>query len=218
MTSAPSNPDDSEAPADDAALIAAAAAQLVEYVDEQGVVIDVVTRAEMRDRALRHRSVYIAVVDDQQRLLVHKRADWKDVFPGAWDLAFGGVCDVGEDWETSAHRELFEEAGVRGELVDLGAVAFEAPGVALVGRFYVCTHNGPFHFNDGEVTATQWVPLDELATFVAVNDVPPDSAQIVTSDAIMAVERRRVPANNTKLGRSDSVDETHQTRNDRGDS
>lgn len=162
-------------------LVAAAAAQLVEHVDEHGHVIQVVTRAEMRARAMRHRSVYVAVLDHDDQLLVHKRADWKDVFPGAWDLAFGGVCDVGEDWELSAHRELMEEAGVSGELTDHGPVSFEAPGVALVGRFFVCRHEGPFTFNDGEVTDTQWVPLQGLEAFVNSHQVPPDSKLIVTS-------------------------------------
>lgn len=168
----------------DGARVTAAAAQLVEHVDENGEVIEIVTRAEMRARGLRHRSVYIAVLDTGNRLLVHKRADWKDVFPGAWDLAFGGVCDVGEDFATSAQRELFEEAGVTGELIDRGPVAFKAAGIALVGRFYICRHDGPFAFNDGEVTATQWVDLDALATFVSENEVPPDSALIVTKVAV----------------------------------
>jgi len=165
--------------------IAAAAAQLVEHVGADGSVIEVVTRAEMRARALRHRSVYIAVVNDTNQLLVHKRADWKDVFPGAWDLAFGGVCDVGEDWDSSARRELAEEAGVTGELVDKGPVSFEAPGVALIGRLYVCRHGGPFSFNDGEVTATKWVDLDQLGEFVSSHDVPPDSKLIVTYSSVI---------------------------------
>jgi isopentenyldiphosphate isomerase len=170
--------------ADSAELVAAAAAQLVEHVDADGNVIEIVTRAEMRDRALRHRSVYIAVVDTDNRLLVHRRADWKDVFPGAWDLAFGGVCDVGEGWHESAERELLEEAGVLGTLMDLGPVSFEAPGVALVGRFYLCRHDGPFQFNDGEVTATKWVPIEEVDAFVADHEVPPDSALIVSTAAL----------------------------------
>ena len=165
---------------------AAAAAQLVEHVDEHGEVIEIVSRAEMRERALRHRCVYIAVLDSHDRLLCHKRADWKDVFPGAWDLAFGGVCDVGEDWLPSAHRELQEEAGVDGELIDCGPVAFEAPGVALVGRLYVCRHEGPFTFDDGEVVDTQWVPLTELAEFVASTTVPDDSAVVITQEALRA--------------------------------
>lgn len=180
------SPDEPSVPfaIDDAQRQASAAAQLVEHVDETGAVIEVVTRAEMRARALRHRSVYIVIVDARRRLLVHKRADWKDVFPGAWDLAFGGVCDVGEDWETSAHRELREEAGVSGELVDLGPVSFEAPDVALVGRLYLCRHDGPFHFDDGEVTETRWIPIESLEHFVDTHEVPPDSRRIVMSASL----------------------------------
>lgn len=164
--------------------VRAAAAQLVEHVDADGNVLEVVSRADMRDRALRHRCVYIAVVDSADRLLVHKRADWKDVFPGAWDLAFGGVCDVGEDWRPAAERELFEEAGVHGSLVDRGPVSFEAPEASLIGRLFICRHEGPFRFDDGEVTDVRWIPLVDLAWFVASNDVPPDSAAIVTAAAL----------------------------------
>lgn len=168
---------------------ASAAAQLVEHVDAQGTVLEIVTRAEMRERSLRHRSVYIAVLNDddgENRLLIHKRADWKDVYPGAWDLAFGGVCDVGESWADSATRELSEEAGVAGELIDAGPVAYDAPGVALIGRLYVCRHSGPFAFNDGEVVDSRWLPLADLAEFVATNEVPEDSAIIVTAATLRA--------------------------------
>lgn len=173
---------------DDSARMADAAAQLVEHVDRDGNVIEVVTRAEMRARTLRHRSVYVAVVGADGRLLVHKRADWKDVFPGAWDLAFGGVCDVGEQWAVAAERELLEEAGISARLVDRGPVAFEAPDVALVGRLYVCIHDGPFTFDDGEVTDTRWIPLDELHEFVAEHTVPPDSAAVVNRASVGRID------------------------------
>ena len=164
---------------------ATAAAQLVEHVAPDGAVIEVVTRAEMRARSLRHRSVYIAVLDRSgQRILVHLRAEWKDVFPGAWDLAFGGVCDVGEAWHDAAVRELREEAGITADLTDHGDVAFEAEGVALIGWLYSCRHDGPFRFDDSEVTDTKWVALDELAGFVAANAVPDDSAVLVTAEAL----------------------------------
>ncbi len=183
---------ESEAASDAAQRQVDAAAQLVEHVDADGEVIEIVTRAEMRTRSLRHRSVYIAVLDDDDRLLCHKRADWKDVFPGAWDLAFGGVCDVGEGWFASAERELQEEAGVRGELIDCGPVRFEAPDVALIGRLYACRHQGPFSFDDGEVVDTQWVPLAELAAFVDMNEVPDDSAVVITHQTLapaLAIDR-----------------------------
>lgn len=175
-------------PTSDHPAAAEAAAQLVEHVAEDGRVIEVVTRAEIRDRALRHRSVYIVVESPDGAVLVHQRADWKDVYPGAWDLAFGGICDPGESWPVAAARELREEAGAVADLVDCGPVTYEAPGVAVLGRLFRAVSTGPFEFNDGEVTDTQWIPRNELAGFVTANTIPEDSASVVLP-AILAWER-----------------------------
>lgn len=159
--------------------------ELVEWVDEDGSVIEIVTRARMRDEHLRHRCVYIVVrstdgADRPDSVLIHKRADWKDVAPGEWDVAFGGVCDPGESWEEAAHRELLEEAGITvDEMVDHGEVRYEAPGVALIGRFYSCHSDGPFAFNDGEVVAAEWVALDDLSQVLAERIVVEDSHSVV---------------------------------------
>ncbi|MDH4076132.1 MAG: NUDIX domain-containing protein, partial [Acidimicrobiia bacterium] len=101
--------------------------ELVEVVDEAGSVVRVATRTDVRAGNLRHRCTYIAVVDGDGRLVVHQRADWKDVYPGYWDLCFGGVCGVGEEWAESAARELAEEAGIAGAALRLlGPVAYDA--------------------------------------------------------------------------------------------
>lgn len=167
------------APSDPSDPALKAAQQLVEHVATDGRVIEIVTRAKVRDRALRHRSVYIVVESPAGSILVHKRADWKDVHPGAWDIAFGGICDPGESWETAGARELMEEAGATASLVDCGPFTYEAPGVAVLGWLFRAVTTGPFAFNDGEVTATQWVPRDELGAFVAANPIPEDSAAMV---------------------------------------
>ena len=74
-----------------------AADELVEVIGPDGVVERVVTRAEMRAQNLRHRNIAVFVQRSDGRLVVHQRADWKDVYPSLWDIAFGGVPGVGED-------------------------------------------------------------------------------------------------------------------------
>ena len=54
----------------------------------------------------------------------------------------------------------------------------------LFRSLYSCRHDGPFRFDDGEVTDTAWVALDELAGFVAANTVPDDSAALITAEAL----------------------------------
>src|SRR5262245_33522173 len=93
--------------------------ELVEVVDEDGHVLRLVTRAEMRAGNLRHRSVGVVVVTAAGELVAHRRAGWKDVWPGRWDVCFGGVAAVGETWAEAAARELAEEAGVTVAPADL---------------------------------------------------------------------------------------------------
>lgn len=159
----------------DADPAVAASEELVEVVDEAGVVLDVVTRAEMRAGRLRHRCTYIVVVDLEERLVVHQRALWKDVWPGRWDVAFGGVVGVGEDWGQAALRELREEAGVEAGLQEIGGGAYDDFDVSVLGRVYLARHDGPFTFPDGEVVQADRIPLDEVERWIAGRRLCPDS-------------------------------------------
>lgn len=152
--------------------------ELVEEVDEHGVVLRVVTRAEMRSRGLRHRCVYIGIVDSTGRLLVHQRAADKDVFPSYWDVAAGGVCGAGERWHDAAARELAEELGVVAPLADLGGGSWSGGSVSVVGRVFLARHDGPFSFADGEIVQAHFVTLDELDTLLAVEPFCPDSVEL----------------------------------------
>lgn len=157
--------------------------ELVEVLDETGAVVDVVTRADMRARNLRHRSVGIVVRRPADgALLAHRRADWKDVWPGRWDIAFGGVCAVGEADVDTAVRELAEEVGIdvdAGALRELGRGTYEDDDVAALATIFEVDHDGPFAFADGEVEETEWVPMVDLARWMAEHPHCPDSAELV---------------------------------------
>ena len=117
---------------------------MVDIVDDDDVVVRTVTRAEMRRDRLQHRAVAVAVFASDGRLLVHRRSDDKDVWPGQWDIAAGGVVAAGEDYETAARRELAEELGVEVEALEaLGEGRFRDDAVALIGRGFRCVHDAP---------------------------------------------------------------------------
>lgn len=157
----------------------AAAAEPVEEVDAEGRVVRVVTRAEMRAGRLRHRCTYVAVVDGRGRLLVHQRAPWKDVWPGRWDLAFGGVVAPGEDWEQAARRELAEEAGITAAVTEIGSGTYDDDAVSVLGRVFRADHDGPVHCVDGEVVAVDRVPLRGLTAWLDHHEVCPDTVALV---------------------------------------
>lgn len=153
----------------------------VEVVDDDDRVVAVVTRAEMRRANLKHRCVFVVVRAGDGRVLVHQRAADKDVWPGRWDLAVGGVVAAGESYEAAAARELAEELGVDAPLVPLGSGAYRDDDVDVLARVYAVVHDGPFRFADGEVVWAGFVPLAELAARVAADPATwvPDSVEIV---------------------------------------
>jgi len=154
--------------------------ELVDWVDEQDRVLSVVTRARMRRERLRHRAVFVAVLDGRGRVVVHQRAAWKDVWPSAWDVCFGGVVAASESWVDAARRELAEEAGVHAEPVPLGEpFRFDDEAVSLIGRSFVVTTDEPVRAVDGEVAAIERVPLSELAAWCRGRQVCPDSLRHV---------------------------------------
>ncbi len=155
--------------------------EAVEHVDSTGRVIEVVTRARMRAETLRHRCTYVFVLRSTDSVVVHKRANWKSIYPGFWDPAFGGVCGVGESWALSAERELFEEAGISGAnldppgLTDLGPLRYEAEDGRVWGRVFLARSDAPLTCPDGEVVATAEIPVSEITSWLEGQSVSLDS-------------------------------------------
>jgi isopentenyldiphosphate isomerase len=154
--------------------------ELVEEVDSLGTVLRLVSRRQMRTDALWHRAVFIAVRSSTGQLLIHRRAMTKDVWPGWWDVAVGGVVSPGESWEQAAERELAEELGVSGvELRPLGTGAYRDDEVKLVAACFEAVCDGPFAFSDGEIIETQWVALRDLRSRLSQDSFLPDSIALV---------------------------------------
>lgn len=152
------------------------ATEMVDIVDDDDRVIATVTRARMRAERLQHRAVSIAVLGTDGRLLVHRRADTKDVWPGMWDIAAGGVVSAGEDYDHAARRELAEELGIDGvELRPLGAGRYRDDAVALIGRGYIAISDGPFVFTDGEIAEVRSVDRAGLDALLAAERFVPDN-------------------------------------------
>lgn len=157
--------------------------ELVDIVDEFDQVVQVVPRRVMRAGRLRHRAVFIAVVDGAGRLLVHRRSPHKDVWPSWCDIAVGGVVGTGESYLEAAHRELAEEIGVGAETLeelDQGeSRAYDDDQVSLMARCYVVTSSGPFTFDDGEVVEAWWVHRDGLNDLLHRESFLPDSLALL---------------------------------------
>ncbi len=160
-------------------MTADASDELIDVLDEYGEVMATVPRRQMRSENLRHRSVFIVVRNGADEVLVHRRADWKDVWPGAWDIAVGGVVASGEAWELAAARELVEELGISADLEYLGEGEYVDDSVRELARVYRARSEGPFRLADEEIVELEWLPMSSLREWVAAHEVCPDSLALV---------------------------------------
>jgi 8-oxo-dGTP pyrophosphatase MutT (NUDIX family) len=139
----------------------------------------------MRRDRLRHRATFVVVRATDGRVLIHRRSDSKDLWPGRWDLAVGGVVTAGEAYDDAAERELAEEVGITGvPLVALGSGRYDDEDVHLVARLYEVVSDGPLTFADGEVVEACFVTPAALRARLAVDLFVPDSVALLGATAL----------------------------------
>jgi len=153
--------------------------ELVDVVDEDDRLVDVVPRREVRARNLLHRCTYVLVRRPDGRVLVHRRTETKDVYPGAYDMFAGGVLASGESYGDGAARELDEELGIAGvPLTPLFRHRYSGRSGEAWGAVYEVTWDGPVTHQENEVAWSAWVTLDELDRMLAEREFCLDSREI----------------------------------------
>jgi 8-oxo-dGTP pyrophosphatase MutT (NUDIX family) len=157
-----------------------AADELVIIVDKENTEVGVVPRREMRSGRLRHRATYILVFNAKGELFVQKRTQTKDVFPGYYDIAAGGVVLAGESYEEGAVRELEEELGIReSPLTSLFDFYYEDEHIRLWGRAFSCTFDGELVLQEEEVESGEFMEVDEVFRLATTEQFTPDCLYVL---------------------------------------
>lgn len=155
-------------------------AEQIQHIGPDGSVLGLVSRAQMRAENLCHRAVFVVVLSGDGCLLVHRRSASKDLWPGWWDIAVGGVVVGDESYEVAALRELNEEIGLRDVALEyLCDGEYCDDLVHLVGRCFRVQSNGPFIYRDGEVEETRLVTPRQFAQMTSEYQFLPDSMALV---------------------------------------
>ena len=156
------------------------AEEIVEIVDRDNNSIGAVSRRIMRQQGLIHRASYILVFNRNGELFLQKRTMSKDIYPGFWDLAAGGVVLAGESYEESAKRELREELGVAGvQLRRLFDQYYEDENNKVWGRIFACTSEGPFTLQAEEIDYGRFMSLAEIEQLHQTEPVTPDGMALL---------------------------------------
>ncbi|KAI3522348.1 hypothetical protein L1887_00057 [Cichorium endivia] len=132
-----------------------------------------------------HRAVHVWIfAESTQELLLQRRADCKDSWPGLWDISSAGHISAGDSSLISARRELQEELGLTlpNDAFELLFV-FLQQSVTNNGSFinnefddvYLVTTVSPipleaFTLQESEVSAVKYIPIEEYKQALAKED------------------------------------------------
>ncbi len=151
-------------------------------VDEHNHVQGVLPRTEMRQEKLCHRATYVFVFNSKGELYVQERTLSKDIYPGLYEPATGGVVAEGEEYDEAAVRELEEELGIYG--VPLTAhfhFYFHNDDCKVWGRVYTCQYDGVLSLQEEEVASVVMEKPEDILSNHYHRQYTPDS--------LMALER-----------------------------
>lgn len=147
---------------------------LILVVDENDTPIGAASKQEIWQKGLWHRIVRIMVEDVEGNILLQKRADTLQLYPGRWDDSAAGHVDEGEDYDDAANREMAEEIGLENvKLEDFGEykcqIKFEWRTMnryTKVYRIIVDPQTAEFKTNPEEVSELKWFTLAEAKALV----------------------------------------------------
>ncbi|GAB97562.1 8-oxo-dGTP pyrophosphatase MutT (NUDIX family) [Kineosphaera limosa] len=171
------------------------ARELVDLYDDHGRVVGQATRAQVRGQNLQHAATAVLVRNQRGELFVHRRTDTKDVYPGLFDVAAGGVVEAGEDPAQAAAREAFEELGVHGvPLLPLGVAHYADEHTRYLAFCFEVVYDGPIRLQPEEVAWGAWLPVAEALAWLTDDEHPfvPDTTALLLDHLRRAVAGQEV--------------------------
>jgi isopentenyldiphosphate isomerase len=154
--------------------------EIVLVVDRDNNETGRVPRHEMRTRGLPHRASYIMVFNSKGELFIQKRTRSKDIYPGYYDVAAGGVVLAGESYAASAKRELEEELGISETVLTPHFTFFHEENTNQVwGMVYTCIHDDALILQAEEIESGFFAAPDEVVALSRKEPFTPDGLYVL---------------------------------------
>ena len=181
--------------------------EMLDIVDENGIPTgQTVERILAHTEGIRHRTSHVWIAREKDggiQILLQKRSDSKDSYPGCYDISSAGHIPAGQDFIPSALRELKEELGVDASpenLIFCGQRHFEFQNSFhgrsfcdnQVSNVYVLKKDVPerdFVLQKEEVSSVRWIGLEECLDQISKEEIPncmfPEELEMVRSTLIL---------------------------------
>ncbi len=176
--------------------------EYLDIVDDKGNPTgQTIEREQAHAEGIMHRTSHVWLIRKRGRrteVLLQKRCDTKDSFPGCYDISSAGHIPAGVDFAPSAIRELKEELGVdasEDELIVCGdrtiiadeefhGKPFHDRQYTRVFALFCDKDESEFRLQESEVSEVRWMDIDD-----AINDVLNDAfPNCIVPDELMQVK------------------------------
>lgn len=164
--------------------------EYLDIVDEKGMPTgEIIDREKAHAEGIMHRTSHVWIVrkrDGKIEILLQKRCDTKESFPGCYDISSAGHIPAGVDFKPSAIRELEEELGLivaEEELIDCGnrivlwnaeffGKPFHDKQFSKVFALWCDKDESEFRLQEEEVSEVRWMVLEDVIKAVETNSIP----------------------------------------------
>ena len=155
--------------------------------DENGMPTgEIISREDAHRDGIRHRTAHVWVirqVNGRTQILMQKRSENKDSFPGMYDTSSAGHIPAGDEPLDSALRELEEELGIKaaGEQLTYAGSFSDQYEKEFHGKLFrdnevarVYVYREPVDINDlriqeSELSEVRWFDMQEVWDEIQVN-------------------------------------------------
>lgn len=164
--------------------------EFLDIVDEHGMPTgQIIERVKAHENGVLHRTSHVWIVRmkyGRLQVLLQKRSENKDSYPGCYDISSAGHIPAGVDFVDSALRELNEELGVNaepGQLLYCGqrrfhfeevfhGRAFCDNQVSNVYALWLDCKAEDFRLQEEEVSEVRWFDFDCCMQMVQEQEIP----------------------------------------------
>ena len=141
--------------------------EMLDVLDENGIKTgQILPRSLVHKRGLWHRAIAVAIINENNEILLQQRSATKDKNANMWDISVAGHISTGQDSLSAATRKINEEVSV-----SLGSFRKEQKfSDELIERqfydFFILRKNdidiNKTKFQESEVQAIKFVNINEL--------------------------------------------------------
>lgn len=147
--------------------------EVFEVVDVNDQVVGQATRREVhKNKNLIHRSVAVAIFNNNNKLFLQRRSQSKDTDALLWTISCTGHVQKSESYEATARRELKEELGI--ENVSLNFLAkylYQGINETEMTMLYKVNYDGEIILQKEEIWEGKFFSIDQLAIAVETKEI-----------------------------------------------